>query len=57
MATRQRQERRRAREGGMKAEPVGRVEKEDTLLRGIGKEATRICLPLMKKAANTLKKK
>ena len=36
--------------------PVGRVERQDTQQRGVGKVATRICMPLMRKARNTLKK-
>ena len=39
-----------------KAEPVERVEKQDTQQRGVGKEATSICMPLMRKTANTRKK-
>ena len=59
MAKVQRQERRQrckrkvARE---KAEPVGRVEQQDTEQRGVGKEARRIRMPLMRKTANTSKK-
>ena len=59
MAKRQRQERRQrgkrkvARE---KAEPVGRVEKQDTWQCGVGKEATRISMPLMRRTANASKK-
>ena len=39
-----------------KAELGGRVENQDTLQRGAEKEVTRICMPVMNRTVNTLKK-